>query len=170
LDVTGIEDRVDLVAGGFDAGIHLMEFIEKDMKAVRVSPDLRPAIVGSPTYFDAHARPRSPRDLLDHRCIGFRHGSAGVYRWEFEKGKRSLTVAVNGPLIVDDVSLMIQAAVDGVGLAFADEERVASHLRSGALLRVLEDWCPPFPGFYLYYASRRQLPPALSALIETLRL
>ncbi|HXI19463.1 MAG TPA: LysR substrate-binding domain-containing protein, partial [Gemmatimonadales bacterium] len=115
-------------------------------------------------------RPKSPRDLLDHRCIGFRHGSAGVYRWEFEKGKRSLTVAVTGPLIVDDVSLMIQAALDGVGLAFVDEARVSSHLARGALLRVLEDWCPPFPGFYLYYASRRQLPPALTALIDTLRL
>jgi DNA-binding transcriptional LysR family regulator len=93
-----------------------------------------------------------------------------VYRWEFDKGKHSLAVTVNGPLIVDDVEVMIRAAIDGVGLAFMSEDRAATHLASGALVRVLEDWCPPFPGFFLYYPSRRQLPAALSALIETLRL
>jgi len=170
LDVTTDESRVDLVAAGFDAGIHLGEFIERDMVVIRVSQDLRPAIVGSPRYFESHPKPASPRDLLGHRCINFRHGSAGVYRWEFDKGKESLTVAVSGPLIVDDVEIMIRAAIDGVGLAFADQERVAPHLASGALERVLEDWCPPFPGFFLYYPIQRQRPPALSALIETLRL
>jgi DNA-binding transcriptional LysR family regulator len=170
LDVTTDESRVDLVAARFDAGIHLGEFIERDMLAVRVSPDLRPAIVGSPRYFESHPKPASPRDLPGHRCINFRHGSAGVYRWEFDKGKQSLAVSVNGPLILDDVEVMIRAAVDGVGLAFVSEERVAPHLATGALVRVLEDWCPPFPGFFLYYPSRRQLPAALSALIETLRL
>ena len=93
-----------------------------------------------------------------------------MYRWEFEKGKRSLTVAVNGPLILDDVQTMIRAAIDGVGLAFTLEEHVAPHLASGALVRVLEEWCPPFAGYFLYHPSRRQLPAALSALIETLRL
>jgi DNA-binding transcriptional LysR family regulator len=170
LDITTDESRVDLVAAGFDAGIHLGEFIEQDMVVIRVSEDLRPAIVGSPRYFESHPKPASPRDLLGHRCINFRHGSAGVYSWEFDKGDQSLTVAVNGPLIVDDVELMIGAAIDGVGLAFADEERVAPHLASGALVRVLEDWCPPFPGFFLYYPRQRQLPAALSALVETLRL
>ncbi len=170
LDVTTDESRVDLVAAGFDAGILLGEFIERDMVVIRVSPDLRPAIVGSPRYFESHPKPALPRDLLGHRCINFRHGSAGVYRWEFDKGKQSLTVAVNGPLIVDDVELLIRAAIDDVGLAFVDQERVAQHLASGALVRVLEDWCPPFPGFFLYYPSQRQLPAALSALIETLRL
>lgn len=170
LDVTTDENRVDLVAAGFDAGIHLGEFIERDMIAVRVSPDHRPAIVGSPRYFESRPKPPSPRDLTNHRCINFRHGSAGIYRWEFEKGKRSLTVAVNGPLIVDDVELLIRAALDGVGLAFMSEDRAAPHLASGALLRVLEDWCPPYPGFFLYYPSRRQLPAALTAVIETLRL
>jgi DNA-binding transcriptional LysR family regulator len=170
LDVTTDESRVDLVAARFDAGIHLGEFIERDMLAVRVSPDLRPAIVGSPGYFESHPKPASPRDLPGHRCINFRHGSAGVYRWEFDKGKQSLAVSVNGPLILDDVEVMIRAAVDGVGLAFVSEEHVAHHLASGALVRVLEDCCPPFPGFFLYYPSRRQLPAALSALIETLRL
>jgi DNA-binding transcriptional LysR family regulator len=170
LEVTSSGDRLDLVGAGFDAGIHLMEFIEKDMVAVRVSPDLRPAIVGSPRYFESRAKPKTPRDLLDHRCINVRHGSAEIYRWEFEKGKQSLVVGVAGPLVVDDVDLSIRAAIDGVGLAFVDDDRVAGHLASGALVRVLEEWCPPFPGFFLYYPSRRQLPPALSALIDTLRL
>src|SRR2546426_9257548 len=169
LDVTTDESRVDLVAERFDAGIHLGEFIERDMITFRVSKDHRPAIVGSPSYFESHPKPASPRDLPSHRCINFRHGSAGVYRWEFDKGKQSLTVAVNGPLIVDDVEIMIRAAIDGVGLAFMLEEHAAPHLASGALVRVLEDWCPPFPGFFLYYPRQRQLPAALAALIETLR-
>jgi DNA-binding transcriptional LysR family regulator len=112
LDITADDSRMDIVAGGFDAGIHYGEFIEQDMIAVRVSPDPRPAIVGSPGYFASHPKPKSPRDLLSHRCINFRHGSAGIYRWEFDKGKKSLSVAVNGPLIVDDVEILIRAAVD----------------------------------------------------------
>jgi DNA-binding transcriptional LysR family regulator len=170
LEVTSSGDRLDLVGAGFDAGIHLMEFIAKDMAAVRVSADLRPAIVGSPRYFESRAKPKTPRDLLDHQCINVRHGSAEVYRWEFDKGKQSLVVAVTGPLVVDDVDLSVRAAVDGVGLAFVDDDRVAAHLADGALVRVLEDWCPPFPGFFLYYPSRRQLPAALSALIDSFRL
>jgi len=169
LDVTTDDARVDLVAARFDAGIHLGEFIERDMVTVRVSPDRRPAIVGSPSYFSSHPKPTTPRDLTSHRCINFRHGSDGVYRWEFDKGKQSLTVAVQGPLIVDDVELIARAAIDGVGLAFMAEESAAPHLASGALVRVLEDWCPPYPGFFLYYPSRRQLPAALLVLVETLR-
>src|SRR5712692_2315261 len=170
LDVTTTnEGRFDLVAGHFDAGIHLGEFIERDMIAVRVSPDQRAAIVGSTSYFASHSRPESPRDLTHHSCLNFRHGSDGVYRWEFDKGNQSLAVAVNGPLIVDDAEIMIRAAVDGVGLAFMLEAQAARHLASGALVRVLEDWCPPFAGYFLYYPSRRQQPAALSALIETLR-
>ena len=170
LDVTTDDSHVDLVAAGFDAGIQFGEFIQQDMIAVRVSQDHRPAIVGSPAYFESHTKPESPHELLRHRCINFRHGSEGVYRWEFDKGDQSLAVAVNGPLIVDDVEIVIRAAIDGVGLAFVSEERAAPALASGALVRVLEDWCPPFPGFFLYYPSRRQQPAALSALIDTLRL
>ena len=170
LDVTTDDNRLDLVAGGFDAGIHYGEFIEQDMVAVRVSRDHRPAIVGSPAYFEFYPRPESPHDLRSHRCINFRHGSAGLYKWELDKGGRSLAVAVNGPLIVDDVELVIRAAIDGVGLAFMSDDRAAPHLASGALVRVLEDWCPPFPGFFLYHPSRRQQPAALSALVESLRL
>lgn len=170
LDVTTDDNRMDLVAGGFDAGIQFGEYIEKDMIAVRVSPDQRPAIVGAPSYFESHPKPKSPRDLVRHRCINFRHGSAGVYRWEFENGRKSLSVGVNGPLIVDDVDLVIRAAIDGVGLAFLGEDLAAPHLASGALIRVLQTWCQPFPGFFLYYPSRRQQPAALSALIKALRL
>jgi DNA-binding transcriptional LysR family regulator len=171
VDLTTTEEgRLDLVSAGFDAGIHLGEFIERDMIAVRVSNDQRAAIVGSPSYFASHPKPRTPRDLPGHRCVNFRHGSAGVYHWEFDKGRQSLAVAVNGQLTVDDVEVMIRAVMDGVGMAFALEEHVAAHLASGALVRVLEDWCPPFAGYFLYYPSRRQQPAALSALIETLRL
>jgi DNA-binding transcriptional LysR family regulator len=108
--------------------------------------------------------------LLKHRCINFKHGSAGLYRWEFDKGKKSLSVAVNGPLVVDDVELLVRAALDGIGLAFVSDERAELQLENGELIRVLEDWCQPFPGFFLYYPSRRQQPAALSALINTLRL
>jgi DNA-binding transcriptional LysR family regulator len=170
LDITTDDSRMDIVAGGFDAGIQFGEYIQKDMIAVRVSPDQRAAIVGSPEYFESHPKPKSPRDLVKHRCINFRHGSAGVYRWEFEKGRKSLSVSVNGPLIVDDVGLVTRAAIDGVGLAFLGEDLAALHLASGALVRVLDAWCQPFPGFFLYYPSRRQQPAALSALISVLRM
>ena len=170
LDITADDSRLDIVAGGFDAGIHFGEYIQKDMIAVRVSKDHRAAIVGAPSYFESRPKPKSPRDRLSQRCINFRHGSAGVYRWEFDKGKKSLSVAVNGPLIVDDVEILVRAALDGVGLAFVSDEYVAPHLASGALVRVLEDWCQPFPGFFLYYPSRRHQPAALSALINALRL
>src|SRR3954447_6256974 len=166
LDVTADDSRMDIVAAGFDAGIHYGEYIQKDMIAVRVSKDQRAAIVAAPAYFKTHPKPKSPRDLLSHRCINFRHGSAGIYRWEFDKGKKSLSVAVNGPLIVDDVELLVRAAIDGIGLAFMSEDQAAPDLTSGALVRVLEDWCQPFPGFFLYYPSRRQQPAALSALIN----
>ena len=171
LDVTTTNEmRLDLVAGHFDAGIHLGEFIERDMIAVRVSADQRAAIVGAPEYFNAHPKPKSPRDLTKHRCLNFRHGVDETYRWEFDKGKQSLAVAVDGPLVVDEVQLLIRAAIDAVGLAFLMEEHAATYLATGQLVRVLEDWCEPFSVYFLYYPSRRQQPPALSALIDTLRL
>ena len=165
LDVTTNDSRLDIVAGGFDAGIHFGEYLEKDMIAVRVSPDLKPVIVGSPRYLKSRPKPKSPRDLIHHRCINFRHGDAGLYRWEFEKGKKSLSVGVSGPLIVDDLGLVIRAAIDGVGLAYMLEQDATLHFSSGELVRVLEDWCQPFPGFFLYYPSRRQQPAALAAFI-----
>jgi DNA-binding transcriptional LysR family regulator len=171
LDVTTTNEmRLDLVAGHFDAGIHLGEFIGRDMIAVKVSADQRAAIVAAPTYFEAHPKPRSPRELTKHRCLNFRHGADETYRWEFDKGKASLAVAVDGPLVVDDVQLLIRAAIDGVGLTFLMEEHAAPYLANGQLIRVLEDWCEPFAGYFLYYPSRRQQPAALTALINTLRL
>jgi DNA-binding transcriptional LysR family regulator len=169
LDVTTDDSRRDIVADGFDAGIHFGEYIEKDMIAVRVSPDHRPAIVGSPNYFKSHPKPKEPRDLLQHSCMNFRHGSAGLYRWEFEKGKKTLSVAVNGPLIVDDLQLVIQGALEGLGLAFMAEHDVAPYLADGRLVRVLQDWCQPYPGFFIYYPSRRQQTAALTALVSVLR-
>lgn len=170
LEITTDDTRVDLVSAGFDAGIQFGEYIAQDMVAVRVSPDLRPAIVGSPAYFDGHPKPTAPRDVLQHQCIRFRHRGESVYRWELDKGHESLAIAVSGALLLDEVDLVVQAALDGAGLAWVGEDRVADHLASGALVRVLEDWCPPFPGFFLYYPSRKQHPAALTALIETLRL
>jgi DNA-binding transcriptional LysR family regulator len=171
LDVTTTQEgRTELVAAGFDAGIHLGESIQRDMVAVRVSRDQRLAVVGSADYFASHPEPSSPHDLPNHRCINLRGGSAGPYRWEFEKDGETLVVDVSGPLVVDDADLMLRAAIDGLGLTFSFEEYVAPQIASGVLVRVLEDWCPPFAGYFLYYPSRRQQPAALSALIDTLRL
>jgi DNA-binding transcriptional LysR family regulator len=169
LDVTTDNGPVDIVAARFDAGIEIGEFIQRDMIAVRVSADHRAAIVASPAYFRAHPKPRKPQDLLQHRCIGCRLGSAGLYRWEFEKGGKEVTVGPPGPVVLDDVDLMVRAALDGVGIAFTFEEEVAPLLARKRLVRVLEDWCPPFPGFFVYYPSRRHQPPGLTALVETLR-
>jgi DNA-binding transcriptional LysR family regulator len=170
LDVTTDDSRRDIVADGFDAGVHFGEYIEKDMIAVRVSPDQRPAIVGSPGYFRSHPKPKEPRDLLQHQCINFRHGAAGLYRWEFKKGKKEISVGVTGPLIVDDLGLVLRAALDGVGLAFMAETEVSEYLAEGTFLRVLQDWCQPYPGFFLYYPSRRQQTASLAALISVLRM
>ena len=169
LDVTTDDSHVDLVAAGYDAGIQFGEYIAQDMVAVRVSPDVRPAVVGAPRYFAEHGTPVTPHDLLQHRCINFRHRGEGIYRWELDRGDQSVAVAVNGSLILDDLDLVIQAALDGAGLAFMGEDHAGPYLERGALVRVLEDWSPPFPGFFLYYPSRRQQPAALTALIEALR-
>jgi len=169
LDVVTVTGPVDLVAGEFDAGIQIGEFIQKDMIAVRVTQDLRLAVVGSPSYFASRSIPKTPKDLNDHRCIGLRL-PGGPYRWEFEKGRKAVTVGVNGPLIVDDTNLVIQAALAGLGLGLAYEEQVAEHLAKRRLIRVLEDWSPPFPGFFMYYPGRKHQPAALSALVHALRL
>ena len=169
LDVTTDNSRRDIVADGFDAGIHFGEYIEKDMIAVRVSPDHMPVIVAAPAYLAANPGPKAPRDLLKHRCINFSHGAAGLYRWEFEKGKKSLSVAVTGPLIVDDVELVVRAVIDGVGVAYLAERDVMTQLADGTLVRVLQDWCQPYPGYFLYYPSRRQQTAALLAVVEILR-
>ena len=170
LDVTTDDSRVDLVAAGFDAAIHFGEYIAQDMVAVRVSADIQHAIVGAPSYFESHPTPTSPRDLLKHRCINFRHRGESIYKWELDKGDESVAIAVSGSLVLDDEDLVIQAALDGAGLALVADNRATPHLSDGALIRVMEDWTPPFPGFFLYYPHRKQQPAALAAVIDTLRL
>jgi DNA-binding transcriptional LysR family regulator len=169
LEVTSSNDPVDLVAGEYDAGVQIGEFIQRDMIAVRVSKDMRLAVVGAPEYFESRKPPRTPRDLKDHPCIGFRF-SSGIYRWEFEKGRRALTVNPRGPATFDDPDLVIQAVLKGLGIGTAMEDSLAEMIADGRLIQVLRDWCPVFPGHFLYYPSRRNQPAALAALIDTLRL
>lgn len=168
LDVSTSTGVVDLIEGGFDAGIQLEEFIQKDMIATRVTPELRLAAVASPEYFAARGRPLSPRDLSAHNCIGLRL-PGGPYRWEFEKDGAAVTTTVSGSLVVDDTSLAIHSALAGLGIALAYEDQVADYIDNGKLIRVLEDWLPSFPGFFIYYPSRRHQSAALSALIRALR-
>lgn len=169
LEVTSSNDPVDLVAGEYDAGVQLGEFIQRDMIAVRVTKEMRLAVVGSPKYFESNAIPRHPQDLKDHACIGFRFSNS-VYRWEFEKGRKVLTVNPLGPVSFDDPELVTQAVLDGVGIGTAMEAMLAELISKKKLVQVLQDWCPTFPGYFLYYPSRRNQPAALAALIESLRL
>jgi DNA-binding transcriptional LysR family regulator len=171
LDITTEGDsRPDLVGGRFDAGIHLGEFVQRDMVAVKVTGEQRAAIVAAPAYFESHPKPKAPRDLTAHRCISHRLGAdAAVYRWEFEKRGKPVVVSVSGPFVFTDPTFTLRAALDGLGLAYVFEEDAADHLARGTLVRVLEDWCPPFEGYFLYYPSRHHQPPALQALVEALR-
>lgn len=160
----------DLVAGRFDAGIRLGEQVERDMVAVRIAPDMRMAVVGSPAYFERRPRPQTPQDLTRHDCIGMRlptHG--GLLPWEFERDGREVTVRVEGRLIFNTGSLGQRAVRDGLGLGYCPEDMAAAAVADGRLIRVLEDWCEPFPGYHIYYPSRRQLSPALRLLADALR-
>ena len=139
------------------------------MIAVRVTKEMRLAVVGAPGYFESNPIPRSPRDLKYHSCIGFRF-SNGLYRWEFEKGRKTLTVSPQGPASFDDPDLVIQAVLDGVGIGTTMEDTIADLIADRRLVQVLRDWCPSFPGYFLYYPSRHNQPAALSALISALRL
>ena len=161
---------VDIVAERFDAGVRLGEHLDKDMIAVRIAPDLRQAVVGSPAYFERHPRPRAPQDLVRHPCINlWLSGSRGHYVWEFKKGSREPKVRVDGPLAFNDIAMMRTAALDGLGLVNLPQDYVAPHLNDGRLIRVLEDWCPLSPGYHLYYPSRRQPTPAFSLIVEAFR-
>jgi DNA-binding transcriptional LysR family regulator len=160
---------IDVVESGFDAGIRYGGTVPQDMIAQRLSADIRWLVVGAPSYFERYGAPVHPNDLQAHRCVRIRTGDDRVYRWEFEKRGKPLTVSVSGPLIVNDAEFMIRAAVDGVGLAYSLEQYAAEHIARGRLVRVLEDWCPPFDGYFLYYPSRRHQPRALQALVDALR-
>lgn len=162
-----VEDRIaDIVSERFDAGIRLGERLEKDMIAVRLGGDMRVAVVASPDYLDRHGAPATPSDLRDHSCIRFRWPTGGtLYDWEFERGREELKVAVDGPLVVNDTAMMVQAALDGIGIAYLLEIEVRRWLDRGRLVEVLGRWSPRFPGFHLYHSSRRLCPPALRAFI-----
>ncbi|MBP2315719.1 LysR family transcriptional regulator [Azospirillum soli] len=160
----------DIVTERFDAGVRLGEALAKDMIATRIGPDLRMAVVGSPTYFETRPIPRTPQDLGEHRCINLRLQSSGtLYPWELEKDGRELRVRVEGQLAFNNTSMIVQAAAAGFGLGFVMEDEVTEHLADGRLVRVLEDWCPSFPGYHLYYPSRRQPSAAFAVLVEALR-
>jgi DNA-binding transcriptional LysR family regulator len=169
VDIVISNALIDLVSGGFDAGVRFGETIAQDMIAVPIGPRQRSAVVASPDYFARHPVPMHPRDLKMLPCIRLRFDSGRHYAWEFEKDGTEIAVEVNGPLTMNDQSLMVEAALDGVGLTYAFEGQVADLVAAGRLMRVLEDWCPPYSGFHLYYPSRRQLPATLRAFIDFCR-
>lgn len=160
----------DIIAERYDAGVRLGEQIAQDMIAVRISKDLRISVVGSPAYLDAHGIPETPLDLHQHRCINLRLMTmGGLYSWEFKKDDRELKIAVNGQLTFNTTPQMVRAAETNFGLAYVPSDMVDESVANGRLIRVLEDWCPSFPGYYLYYPNRRQHNTAFALLLEALR-
>ena len=159
----------DIVADRFDAGVRLGEAVHKDMIAMPIGPKVRMAAVASPASFARHAPPKTPGELTRHRCINLRQGAGGLYVWEFERRGRELEVRVEGQVTFNTPLHIVRAALDGMGIAFLPEEEFAPHLEKGRLVRVLEDWCPPFPGFHLYYPSRKHPSPAFSLVLDALR-
>ncbi|WP_127089994.1 LysR family transcriptional regulator [Aquabacter cavernae] len=169
VEVVADNALVDMVSDGFDAGVRLGETIAQDMIAIPLGPRQRSAIVATPTFFEAHARPSAPEQLKGLPCIGLRFGSGRLYAWEFERGGVNLAVEVSARLILDDQDLMVEAALNGTGIAYTFEDQVRDLVAQGRLVRVLEDWCPYYQGFYLYYPSRRQMPSALRAFVDFVR-
>lgn len=161
---------IDIVEGRFDAGVRLGESVDKDMIAVRIGPDMRMAVVGAPDYFATNPVPDTPHDLQHHRCINMRLPTAGgLYHWEFEREGKPLRVRVEGQLTFNLLSERIDAALSGFGIACVPEDMVLGLIKSGDLVQVLQAWCPSFPGYYLYYPSRKQHPPAFALMIDVLR-
>lgn len=161
---------VDIVAAGYDAGVRLGEQVAKDMIAVRIGPEMRMAVVGSPAYFKRYGIPDAPQDLASHNCIASRLPTyGGLFPWGLEKDGREVKVRGDGQLVFNSLALRLGSALDGLGLAYLPEDQTIPHIRAGRLIRVLEDWCPPFPGYHLYYPSRRHVSPALSVLVDVLR-
>jgi len=170
VEVTMDYGLTDIVAQRYDAGVRLGEQVAQGMIAVRIGPDMRMAVVGAPSYFAKRSSPKKPQDLTDHDCINLRLPTyGGLYAWEFEKGNRDLKIRVDGQLIFNGISQRLNAALAGFGLAYMPEDIVQPYLADGRLVRVLEDWCPPFPGYHLYYPSRRQSSPAFALLVDALR-
>ncbi|MGH8655767.1 MAG: LysR family transcriptional regulator [Gammaproteobacteria bacterium] len=161
----------DIVADRFDAGVRLRDTIDKDMIAVPISPKVRMAAVASPSYFATKPAPKAPRDLMAHRCINLRFPTrGGLSVWEFERRGRQLNVRVEGQIVFNTTPPIVTASLEGLGVAFLPEEEFAPHIQEGRLVRVLDDWCPPFSGYYLYYPSRRQPSPAFSLVVDALRI
>ncbi|CAD5356473.1 LysR family transcriptional regulator [Citrobacter freundii] len=170
VEITIDNSLTDIVTGRYDAGIRLGEQVAKDMVAVRIGPDWRMVVVGAPTYFARHGKPQTPHDLQNHSCINMRMPTlGGLYAWEFAKDGQDLRVRVEGQLIFNNLPPRISAAIAGRGLAFVPEDTVEQAVAEGALEKVLEDWCEPFSGYYLYYPSRKQHTAAFAQLIEALR-
>ncbi len=160
----------DIVAERYDAGVRLGEQVAKDMIAVRIGPDFRMVVVGAPSYFARRPKPKKPQDLTAHDCINIRLPTyGGIYAWEFEKRGRELKVRADGQLVFNNLALRLNAALAGLGLAYLPEDQVQSYVSEGRLIRVLDDWCAPFPGYHLYYPSRRQPAPAFAVLVDALR-
>ena len=160
----------DIAAQRFDAGVRVGDRIDKDMVAVRISPDMRMSVAASPDYLQGKTPPKKPQDLTEHRCVNLRLPTRGnLYAWDFEKGRKSVNVKVDGQTIFNSTALMLQAALDGLGFAYVPHDLMKPHVDAGRLIPVLEDWWPTFPGYHLYYANRRQLAPALALVIEALR-
>ncbi len=160
----------DIVTEGYDAGVRLGEQIAKDMIAVRIGPDIRMAVVGSPSYFEKRPRPETPQHLTSHNCINMRLPTyGGLFAWEFEKDGHEVNVRVDGQTIVNNIGLRLSSALDGLGLAYMPEDQVIAHIADGELIRVLDDWCSFFSGYHLYYPSRRLTSPAFDLLVNFLR-
>lgn len=170
VELTVDETLTDIVAGRFDAGVRFGEKVARDMIAVRIGTVVRSAVVGSPAYFADHPPPATPQDLAGHRCISYRLGTAGmIFPWEFEADGRSFEVRVEGSLVFNDGDLVLEAALAGQGIAYLIEDQVAAHVAAGRLTQILPEWCWTAPGYYLYYPSRRQMTPALAAVVAALR-
>jgi len=160
----------DIAAQRFDAGVRVGDRIDKDMVAVRIAPDMRMSVAASPAYLKGKTVPKKPEDLTNHQCVNLRLPTRGnLYAWDFEKGKKSVNVKVDGQTIFNNTALMLQAALDGLGFAYIPFDLMKPHIEAGRLVPVLEDWWPRFPGYHLYYANRRQIAPALSLVIDALR-
>jgi len=160
----------DIVAQRYDAGVRAGEQVAKDMIAVRIGPDIRMAVVGAPSYFAKRSPPKKPQDLTEYNCINLRLPTyGGLYAWEFEKGDGELRVRVDGQLVLNSTTEMLKAALAGFGLAYVPHDVAQPHIAEGLLKHVLEDWCPPYTGYHLYYASRRQSSPAFALLVDALR-
>jgi DNA-binding transcriptional LysR family regulator len=170
IEIVVDQGLTDIVAERYDAGVRLGEQVAKDMIAMRIGPDMRMAVVGAPSYFAKRRKPLTPQELTEHNCINLRLPTyGGLYAWEFEKGGRELKVRVEGQLVFNTIGLRLEAARAGLGLAYLPEEQARAQLESGELIRALADWCPPFPGYHLYYPSRRQPTPAFAVLLNALR-